>query len=100
MMTSRKLSDLIAEADALSSVEYLTETNAGTYGATEACKAVGSGSPEFADYRHYQTVGGAHRRTGCDAARAPGRARYLNSDDLRADRKRLAELKKEIRAAR
>jgi hypothetical protein len=90
------LADLVREAEALSRVEHLVETNSGTYGAAEACRDCGTGEPRFADRCVYETVGGVRRETGADAARAPGRMRK-SYETLGADRARLAELRRRIR---
>jgi hypothetical protein len=91
------VAELEAEAEALASVEYLVETNQGTYGAGEARRKVGVAEPHFADRDVYETVGGARREMGCDADRMPCRVRRCNRAALAADRKRLAELRREIR---
>ncbi len=80
------------EIEALRCVEYLTETNEGTFGAHDCRRAVGSGDPAFGTYRVYESVSGTVRHTGCGKDRAPGYARRLNRDALAADRRRLAEL--------
>lgn len=57
MSASKSRTEIQAEINTLSSVEYLIETNDGTYGATEACRKVGSGDPMYATRRVYETVG-------------------------------------------
>ena len=84
----------------LSRVEYLTETNEGTYGPAEAVRACGSGDPAIASYRVYETVGGTRRRIGCDPDRAPGYARHFRPEQMRADREELARMKREVRKDR
>jgi len=84
------------EIKALESVEYLVETNQGTYGAQESCRKVGTGDPASADRNVYETVGGRRRETGPGEDRAPGYMRQINRDSLSADRKRLADLHKSL----
>lgn len=88
-----------AEINALLRVEHMIETNDGTYGASEACRKVGSGDPAFATRRVYETVGGSRRSTGPDEADAPGYMRKINAEDMKADRKRLADLRAALRSA-
>ena len=45
-----------AEINALAKVEYAVETNEGTYGAVECCRATGSGDRQLHDLRD----GGRH----------------------------------------
>lgn len=101
MTTSTKTrSEIQAEIDTLSNVEHLVETNSGTFGATEACRKVGSGDPMFATRNVYETVGGSKRSTGPDEVDAPGRMRRINANTMSADRKRLANLQAELRRAK
>ena len=96
MTTTTTRRDLEQEAEALALVEYCVQTNEGTYGATEAGSKVGTGDPRFANRKVYETVGGTRRETGPDEQRAPGRMRSINRDALSADRKRLADLRRQI----
>jgi hypothetical protein len=74
-------------------------TNQGTYGAIEACQAVGCGSPEFADCNIYEQVGTGERRAeGCDPDRAPGRIRRSNAE-LSDCQRQLAELQKKAKGS-
>lgn len=86
-----------AEIEALRGVEYLIETNSGTFGAGEASRKMRTSDPAFATRNVYETVGGSRRVTGPDEDRAPGRMRAISRAALSADRKRLADL---IRQAR
>jgi hypothetical protein len=89
--------DLSKEISSVEAEEIAVETNSGTYGAAEACRKIGSGSSEFADYTIYERVGDGSRRTvGCDPTSAPGRARRINADQLAARRKYLSELRRQI----
>lgn len=89
--------DLAKEIDEMNAVEYLVETNEGTYGPGGASRPHRTGDPRFNNYRIYETVGGAVEHIGCDPAIAPGYARKMNRDNLAADRKRLAQLRREAR---
>lgn len=100
MKTTTKLTDLQREAAALAAVEHMIETNDGTFSQQEACRAVGTADPAYATRRVYESVGGVRRETGPSEDRAPGRTRSLNRDALSADRRRLADLRKQIAAAR
>lgn len=86
-----------AEIDALRRVEYLVETNDGTFGGAEAFRKVGTGDPAFATRNVYESIGGTRRATGPSEDRAPGYMRSLNRRALAADRKRLADLERECR---
>ena len=88
------LGRLIEAADALAEVEHVVESNAGTYGATEAHRARGSGDPRYSNWRVYMTVGG-RRRTEGDPDGAPGRA-LRHYDRHAADLRRLAAMRKQI----
>lgn len=99
-MTATK-SELAKAIETLANSEIAIETNEGTYGAVEAMRAIRTGDPKFADYTTYERVGDGTRRTvGCDPARAPGRARRLGADDMRAQRERLAELRRLLKSAK
>lgn len=88
---------ILAEIEAVQKIEHHVETNEGTYGAVEACRKVGSGDPAFANRQVYETVAGERRATGPDEEDAPGRMRQLNRDSLAADRRRVADLRAELR---
>lgn len=92
-----RLESQIAE---LEGYEIAVETNKGTYGPQEARRKCGSGSPQFADYTVFETVGGKQRRVGCDAERAPGRARRQGVHEMREKREELANLRAELKEAR
>ena len=94
---TRTRKEIQAEIDALTGQEYLVATNQGTFGSSEAVRKVGTGDPMFANRDVYETVGGARRERGPDEADAPGRMRKLNRAALAEDRKRLSELKRELR---
>lgn len=100
-MTSHKTaSEIRAEIKTVEAIEVHVETNQGTYGAGEACRKVGCGDPAFANREVYETVGGTRRETGPDEARAPGYMRQIGREELSDLRKRLAELRRELRSAR
>jgi len=98
--TTRTKMEITKEIDALSAVEYMVATNSGTYGSGEACKKVGTGDPMFATRSVYETVGGAVRETGPDEDDAPGTMRRINANQLSSDRKRLTDLRAELRSAK
>lgn len=98
-MTSSK-AQLEKQAAELSAREILVETNDGTYSAAEAQRATGTGLPESNTYRVYAIVGGGTRHDGCAKDRAPGRGRALNRTELAAAQKQLAEIRRQIRAAK
>lgn len=95
MTATKSKSDLIAEAKAMEAVEHCVGHNEGTYGAMECCRKTGSGDHRYGNRHEYETVGGAKRATGPDKADMPGRMRYYR-DALNADRKRLAEIRRQI----
>ena len=66
----------------------LIETNAGTFGAGEACRAVGTGDPAFATYWIFMRPDGSRRIVGCDPRRAPGRARVFCPEAKRVEGER------------
>lgn len=82
----------------LAEVEYLIETNQGTYSAAEAGQKVGCGETHFADRNVYETVGGVRRETGPSEADAPGRMIRLkkNCEALASLRKSLARMRKDL----
>lgn len=97
-MTTTK-NDLQKEIAALAATEIAVETNEGTYGAAEACRAIGTGDPRHANYTIWERVGDGKRRVqGCDPQRAPGRARRIGFTDLAESRKRLAALRRQANA--
>lgn len=100
MMTTRTKTEVQKEINALSGVEYLVETNEGTFGAQEAAKAVGTGDPAYTVRKVFVTVGGSTYSTGPTEEKAPGRIRKLNQTALAADRKRLANLQNELKTAK
>lgn len=81
----------------LAATEILVETNEGTYGATEAHRAIGVGDPQFANYRVYETVDGFRRVVGCEPDVAPGRPRRLNDGHMTRQRAYLAQLRKQLK---
>ena len=95
MATKYEVGGTVAECEdriaALLRIEVHTETNQGTYGASEACRKVGCGDPQFANREVYETVGGKRRETGPDEDDAPGRMRKIGYE-------RLAELRAELTA--
>jgi hypothetical protein len=69
----------LRQTEALWHEEFVVETNAGTYSATEALRAVGTSDPAFADYQVLERVGdGRRRRVGANPTHAPGYARYMH----------------------
>lgn len=90
-------SEMEKQAEALANEEVLVETNAGTFGAGEAQRAVGTGDPAFAEYRIYERVGGGEpRKVGAEPETAPGYARPIGRDALAAKRAQLSQLRKAI----
>jgi hypothetical protein len=92
MATTREMIALLART------EFEVETNAGTYSAQDAVRAIGTADPAFAEYHVYETVGGARRTLGCDPAVAPGRARYINARELAAKRLDLARMRRGVQS--
>ena len=89
-----KTNELKTRIDELAEMEILVETNAGTYGADEAHRAIGVGDPQFADYRIFERVGDGQRTTyGCEPTRAPGRARKIGRAEINDRRAELARLR-------
>jgi hypothetical protein len=82
----------------LTRLEVEVETNAGTYSAQDAVRAIGTADPAFADYHVYESVGGARRVVGCDPAIAPGRARRINARELAAKRQELARVRRQVQS--
>ena len=95
--TETKRERLTKAIKRMESEEILVATNQGTYGAAEACKAVGCGSPEFADCNVYETPLGARRVRGCRMADAPGRMRWF-SRELTAKKDELKRLVAELKS--
>lgn len=100
MATTKTVADLRREIAALERVEVHVETNQGTYGPGDAVRAIGVSDPAFANREVYETVGGTRRASGPSEDRAPGRMRAINRDRLSDLRKRLADLRAELRKAR
>lgn len=95
-ITTISIIALSNKANELAASEVLTETNSGTYGCVEACKACGSGDPRHADYRVFTRVGdGRERREGCDADEAPGYARRFRQE-LTDAKRALLDLRQQI----
>src|SRR5437762_9139963 len=91
--------DLEKKANELAAIEVLTQTNSGTYSATEAHAAIGVGDPAYADYSIYTRVGdGRTRRVGCDPTEAPGYARRFRQELADAQRE-FRDLRKQIARA-
>lgn len=61
------------EINAILNQELLIGSNAGTFGAEECCRKVGTGESKYGERREYETVGGNRRVEGCDRERMPGR---------------------------
>lgn len=96
MTTIEQLKQQIAELRR----PVLVETNEGTFGATEAHRACGSGDPMFATYRVWEKIDGTRYRTGLRSDfQAPGYARSIPHDTAAARRGRVARLEIELRAA-
>jgi hypothetical protein len=100
MTTTRTKAEIQAEIANLEKIEVHVETNQGTYGASEACRKVGTGDPAFANREVYETVGGVRRETGPDEDEAPGRMRKIGHESLSRYRKQLATLKVELKRAK
>lgn len=88
------------EITAVANEEILVATNSGTFGNAECCRCVGTGDPAFGEYRTYERVGGGTRTVGCDPARAPGRERKMNRDELASRKRHLSALRTEARKGR
>lgn len=80
------------EIEVLRRMEFVVETNSGTFGNAEACRKVGTADPGFATRLVYESVGGERRATGPSQDNAPGYTRYVNAAALASARKKLAEL--------
>jgi hypothetical protein len=97
-MKTPDINALNAQKDELEAMWILTATNEGTYGAEEAVRKVGSGSPEFADCHIYARVGDKKTMVeGCDPEKAPGMIRYFHRE-LDRRRKEIAEINRQIKA--
>lgn len=69
-------------------------TNEGTYSASDACRATGSGDPKNNDWRRYERVGdGRIRHVGCGLDRAPGYPRWVGTEVLARKRRELRALR-------
>ena len=95
---SRTAEDVERDIDAVEREECVIETNAGTDSAVEACEAIGTGDPQFANYSIFERVGdGRTRHVGCDESRAPGIKRVVH-DPIAARRRALTALRDELRS--
>jgi hypothetical protein len=90
-MTNATADLLIEEIAMLAKVEYLVETNEGTFGGAD---------PAYATRRVYETVAGTRRETGPSESNFEGYMRSLNRDALAADRKRMADLNRKLRGGK
>lgn len=91
---------LIQQIKTLSEERVLVATNAGTFGATEAARKVGSGDPRHATRNVYEMVGGGIVAEGPEESDAPGRMRRIGDAALAAKRATLAKLQSErVRAS-
>lgn len=100
MTTKPTKVELERQAKELAATWVLVGTNQGTYGAADACRAIGTGDPRHADCNIYEQVGTGERRVdGPDIDAAPGRIRRFNSE-LATKQAALAELRRQIRAGR
>lgn len=96
-MKTTDLATLNTEITTLATERVLVATNQGTYGSAEACRAIGTGDPKFANCDIYETVGGGRIVVGCSEDRAPGRMRHTNQATLAEKRKTLATLREQAR---
>jgi hypothetical protein len=97
-MTQTQISEirmLEARAAELSTRWILVATNEGTFGATEALRACGTGDPAFASYRTYARISGARKHEGADPKSAPGRPRHF-SCELTAAKEELTVIKEAL----
>ena len=100
MQATSTKSDLARQADELSKLECAVETNEGTFGASECCRAVGTGDPTFGNYTIYERVGDGDRRVvGCNPDQAPGYPRIFR-DSINERRADLAKIRQQLRAVR
>lgn len=99
MKTQQKVEAIRKAIRALEQQAFVIETNAGTYGATEAQRATGTGDPKANDYQVWETVTGKREFSGCHKSRAPGYARYFRPAGLVEARKQLADLKRQLAEA-
>jgi len=102
-MTDYQITRAIEIEDEIASIEateVLVASNAGTYSALEAHRAVGTGDPTFASRRVYERVGdGRVRVLGPDLDEAPGRVRHMRAAIATA-RARLNALRAELAEVR
>lgn len=95
-----RIAELESEISRLEAAEVAVEHNEGTYSALEAARKIGTGDPAFANYTIYVRVGDGRRRVvGCDPEKAPGYARRAGYETLAEERRRLAELRRQLREA-
>jgi hypothetical protein len=76
------------------SQDTMLATNAGTFGADECCRAVGTGGPRFGTWHTYERLDGTRYSDGADQATAPGYARHLTPISAVARRAQIASLKR------
>lgn len=99
--SQRDIEDLRLEIARLEGRSVLLATSAGTYGAEEAARRMGTGDPAFADRNEYENVRGQRWATGPSPDRAPGRMRDFRATQyvvLKTLRAQLAGMRDELAA--
>lgn len=101
MTTTKNRNDLEREATALANERIMVATNQGTYGASEACRVIGCGDPQFANCDIYEVVGETPMTDAQIESKWNGVGRMrIFRDAISEKRARLTELRREIRTAR
>ena len=96
MKTTKDIESMKRRAAELAATEVCVAHNAGTFGASECQRAVGTGEAKYGEYQLFVRVGdGRSRVVGCDPAVAPGYRRQCRESLERLQRE-LAELRAAI----
>ena len=98
MKTTEDIESMKRRAAELAATEVCVAHNAGTFGAAECQRAVGTGETKYGEYHFFVCVGdGRVRVVGCDPAVAPGYRRHCRESLERLQRE-LAALRAAIAA--
>ena len=101
MATTINITAIDAEAKALANERVMVATNQGTYGASEACRKVGTGDPHFANCDIYEVVGDAPLSDAQLEKQFNGVGRLrIFREAISEKRKQLTDLRRQISKAR
>ena len=93
------IEQMLSKIDELSQ-DTLIATNSGTFGASECCRAVGTGDTACGEWREYERLDGTRYTRGATVDCAPGYAREFFPLSASVRREKIAAIKEAMKFAK